>query len=64
MPMTMCPECDSDFVAVGELAAEQWVTCPQCGAISQVVWLDPLELDRVDPPPNAEGGTGLDETTT
>jgi lysine biosynthesis protein LysW len=52
MSLTMCSQCDREFIVTGTLSLGQPVICPSCGARLQVIWLDPCELEPQDDAPH------------
>ena len=55
MPTTVCPECDEEVYVDADSEQGDNVTCDECGAVLEVVGLDPIELDLY------EGGDDLDD---
>ena len=55
MPTAVCPECDEEVYVDADSEQGDNVTCDECGAVLEVVGLDPIELDLY------EGGDDLDD---
>ncbi len=55
MPTAVCPECDEEVYVDADSEQGDTVTCDECGAVLEVVGLDPIELDLY------EGGDDLDD---
>ena len=55
MPTAVCPECDEEVYVDADSEQGDNVTCDECGAVLEVVGLDPIELDLY------EGGGDLDD---
>jgi lysine biosynthesis protein LysW len=45
MQFAKCPSCGSDINVGSQSRMGQMFTCPACGEVSEIVWLDPVELD-------------------
>lgn len=45
MPRGTCPECDADVQVDEDMDKGDTVECDDCGAMLEVVGLDPIELD-------------------
>ncbi len=48
MPVTYCPECDTQIRLNGSPRKGDQITCNSCGAYLKVVDLSPIELDWAD----------------
>ncbi len=49
MPTGTCPECDMDVHVDTDADKGDVVSCEECGTDLEVVGLDPVELDLVEP---------------
>ncbi|MCR4392306.1 MAG: lysine biosynthesis protein LysW [Candidatus Acetothermia bacterium] len=48
MPSGNCPVCDADIrLGKADAVYGKRITCPECGAILEVIEEDPLELEEV-----------------
>lgn len=48
MPRATCPVCDAELrLSQAEAVFGRRLTCPECGAVLEVVEEDPLELEEV-----------------
>ncbi|MBC7221372.1 lysine biosynthesis protein LysW [Candidatus Bipolaricaulota bacterium] len=48
MPRATCPVCDAELrLSQAEVVFGRRLTCPECGAVLEVVEEDPLELEEV-----------------
>lgn len=45
MAVAVCPGCEEDVRLAGRLKLGQHVSCPSCGALLEVVSVNPVELD-------------------
>ncbi|MBC8249751.1 MAG: lysine biosynthesis protein LysW [Anaerolineales bacterium] len=43
--MALCPECESTIVLSKGVKLGAHIDCPECGAMLEVISLNPLELD-------------------
>jgi lysine biosynthesis protein LysW len=43
--MTQCPECESTITLNKKVKLGEYVECPECGMVLEVISLKPLELD-------------------
>lgn len=48
MPTSICPDCDEEVYVDAEVEQGDHVECDECGALLEVVGLDPIELDVRD----------------
>jgi alpha-aminoadipate/glutamate carrier protein LysW len=49
LPMTSCPECESDLdIDVEEVEEGDVVACGECGTEYEIVGVEPLELSKVE----------------
>ncbi len=63
MSLTMCPQCDREFIVTGDPSLGQPVTCPACGARLRIVWLDPCELEPQDEAPHGPPASELEDVS-
>jgi len=48
MPRATCPVCEAELrLSKAEAVFGRRITCPECGAVLEVVEEDPLELEEV-----------------
>lgn len=48
MPRAVCPVCDAELrLSKTEAVLGRHLTCPECGAVLEVVEEEPLELEEV-----------------
>lgn len=45
MILAECISCGTEIELAKQLKMGQAVTCPECAALLEVAWLDPVELD-------------------
>lgn len=45
--MTQCPECESTIALGRNLKLGEYIECPECGTMLEVISTKPLELDYV-----------------
>jgi alpha-aminoadipate carrier protein LysW len=45
MPRGTCPDCEVDVQVDDDVDKGDVIECPDCGALLEVVGLDPIELD-------------------